>query len=131
VLGKVDLRVTGCELEQVRACPVASVRDRLRRVGVPVSCAAVPGRQRGGGGWDVAGISWTSWDMIQNLRRADQASSESTDATRTERSFHAARNGVSAAQRLFDGSGWAVCKTVGFAYVGSNPTPATICVNNP
>jgi hypothetical protein len=24
-----------------------------------------------------------------------------------------------------------VCKTVGFAYVGSNPTPATICVNNP
>jgi len=24
-----------------------------------------------------------------------------------------------------------VCKTVGFAYVGSNPTPATTCVNNP
>jgi hypothetical protein len=25
----------------------------------------------------------------------------------------------------------AVCKTVGFAYVGSNPTPATTCGNSP
>jgi hypothetical protein len=25
----------------------------------------------------------------------------------------------------------AVCKTVGFAYVGSNPTPATTCGNGP
>ena len=24
-----------------------------------------------------------------------------------------------------------VCKTVGFAYVGSNPTPATTCGNGP
>ena len=45
---------------------------------------------------DVAGLSWTSWDMIQNVRRADQAHSEATDATRTERGFHAARNGESA-----------------------------------
>src|ERR1035441_7564976 len=31
------------------------------------------------------------------------------------------------------GSGWRteVCKTVGSAYVGSNPTPATTCANGP
>jgi hypothetical protein len=39
---------------------------------------------------DAAGLNWTSWDMIQNLRRADQAHSGTTDATRTERGFHAA-----------------------------------------
>jgi hypothetical protein len=48
---------------------------------------------------DVAGLSWTSWDMIQKVRRADQAHSGLTDAIRTERGFHAARNGVSAGQR--------------------------------
>ncbi|MCW2719970.1 MAG: Oxidoreductase, partial [Pseudonocardia sp.] len=26
----------------------------------------------------MTGLSWTSWDMIQNLRRADQAHSEAT-----------------------------------------------------
>jgi hypothetical protein len=31
---------------------------------------------------DVAGLSWTSWEMIQKVRRADQAHSEATDATR-------------------------------------------------
>jgi hypothetical protein len=36
------------------------------------------------------GLSWTSWDVIHNVRRADQAISEITDATRTERGFHAA-----------------------------------------
>ncbi len=30
-----------------------------------------------------------------------------------------------------DGQAWAVCKTVGSAYVGSNPTPATTCGNGP
>ena len=45
---------------------------------------------------DVAGLSWTSWDMIQKVRRADQAHSGPTDATRTERGFHAAGNGESA-----------------------------------
>ena len=29
------------------------------------------------GALDVAGLSWTSWDMIQNVRRADQAHSRS------------------------------------------------------
>jgi len=50
---------------------------------------------------DVAGLSWTSWDMIQKLRRADQAHSGATDATRTGRGFRAARIGEIARQRLF------------------------------
>jgi hypothetical protein len=77
----------------------------------------------------VAGLSWTSWGMIQNLRPADQAHSEPTDATRTKREFHAARNGETAGQRHSGGQGWAPCKTVGFAFGGSNPPPATTCVN--
>jgi hypothetical protein len=48
----------------------------------------------------VVGLSGTSWDMIQEMRRADQAHSGTTDATRTERRSHAARNGESAGQRL-------------------------------
>jgi hypothetical protein len=47
----------------------------------------------------LVGLSGTSWDMIQNLHRADQAHSETTDTTRTQRGFHAARNGESAGQR--------------------------------
>src|SRR6266496_3165860 len=50
---------------------------------------------------DAAGLSWTSWDMIQKMRRADQAHSGTTDATRTERGFHAARVGEIAGQRPF------------------------------
>src|SRR6266567_3470022 len=50
---------------------------------------------------DVAGLSWTSWGMIQKVRRADQAHSGTTDATRTERGFHAAGNGETAGQRPF------------------------------
>jgi hypothetical protein len=45
---------------------------------------------------DVAGLSWTRWDMIHNVRRAGQAHSGATDATRTECGFHSAGNGVSA-----------------------------------
>jgi hypothetical protein len=48
----------------------------------------------------VVGLNGTSWHMIQNLHRADQAHSETTDTTRTERGSHAARNGESAGQRL-------------------------------
>jgi hypothetical protein len=40
----------------------------------------------------VVGLSRTSWDMIQQMRRADQAHSGTTDATRTERGFHAHTN---------------------------------------
>ena len=50
---------------------------------------------------DVAGLSWTSWDMIQNLRRADQAYSGTTDATRTERGIDTAGNGEIAGQWVF------------------------------
>jgi hypothetical protein len=50
-------------------------------------------------------LSWTSWDMIQNVRRADQAHSEAMDATRTGHGFHAARNGESAGQRALRWAG--------------------------
>ena len=80
---------------------------------------------------DVAGLCWTSWDMIQNLRRADLAPSRATDATRTERGFHAAGNKKPQVSGYSDGRGSAHCKTVGSAYVGSNPTPATTCENGP
>ena len=79
---------------------------RLWQAGASVTC---PAGARDGrvtmGALDVAGLSWTSWDMIQNVRRADQAHSEATDATRTERGFHAARNGESAGQRAFRWAG--------------------------
>ena len=105
---------------------------RLWQAGAAVTC---PAGARDGrvtmGALDVAGLSWTSWDMIQNVRRADQAHCEATDATRTERGFHAARNGESAGQRASDGQGWAPCKTVGFAFPGSNPGPATTSENVP
>jgi len=89
---------------------------RLWQAGASVTC---PAGARDGrvtmGALDVAGLSWTSWDMTQNVRRADQAHSEATDATRTERGFHAARNGVSAGQRAFRWAGMAPCKTVGLS----------------
>ena len=63
--------------------------------------------------------------MIQNLRRADQAHSGITDATRTERGIHTAGKGKWQVSGYSGGPGSAHCKTVGLAYVGSNPTPAT------
>ncbi len=67
--------------------------------GASVTCPAGAGDGRvAAGEWDAAGFSWTSRDMIQDLRRADQAISEITDATRTERGFHAARIGEIAGQ---------------------------------
>ena len=73
---------------------------------------------------DAAGLSWTSRDMIHNVRRADQAHSGATDATRTERGFHAAGMEYSQVSGYSDGPGSAHCKTVGSAYAGSNPTPS-------
>ena len=35
------------------------------------------------------GLSWTSWDMIEKVRRADQGFRGVTDAGRTEHGFHA------------------------------------------
>jgi hypothetical protein len=43
--------------------------------------------------------------MIQNLRRAGQAHSGTTDATRTERGIHTAGNGETAGQWLFRWAG--------------------------
>jgi hypothetical protein len=59
------------------------------------ACPSVAGQ------WDVVRLSWTSWDMIYMARRADQAHSGTTDATRTEHGIHAAGNGESAGQRPF------------------------------
>jgi hypothetical protein len=53
------------------------------------------------GGLDAVGLSWTSRDLIQNVRRADQAHSGATDATRTAGGFHAPGNGIPAGQRPF------------------------------
>ena len=47
---------------------------RLWQAGVSVACPAGASDGRVTmGALDVAGLSWTSWDMIQNVRRADQA----------------------------------------------------------
>jgi hypothetical protein len=60
---------------------------RPRQAGGLAACPA--GSRTAVGRWDAAGLSWTWWDMIQNLRRADQAHSGTTDATRTERGINA------------------------------------------
>jgi hypothetical protein len=73
--------------------PASQLRDRSA------------GPLHGWRGLDAAGPGWISWDMIHNVRRADQAHSEVTDARRTGRGFHAAKNGESAGQRLFRWAG--------------------------
>ena len=88
--------------------PVLSLQrgHRRRQAGAPV--AAQPKARMAGaavGELDVAGLGWTSWDMIQKVLRADQGHSGATDATRTGCGFHAAGNGVSAGQRLFRWAG--------------------------
>jgi hypothetical protein len=55
----------------------------------------------GVGGLDAVGLSWTSWDMIEKVRGADQVFRGITDAGRTERGFHAMGNGGFAGQWLF------------------------------
>lgn len=47
---------------------------------------------------EVAGPGWTSWDMTRKLHRSDQGHSETTDATRTDRGFRAAKNEEMAGQ---------------------------------
>jgi len=77
---------------------------------------------------DVAGLPWTG---ARCPRLADLGDSACTDAGRTERGFHMPGNGETAGQWPFRRAGMAHCKTVGSAYVGSNPTPATTCENGP
>lgn len=55
----------------------------------------------GAGGLDAVGLSWTSWDVIEKVRRADQGFRGITAAGRTDRGFHAMGNGASAGERLF------------------------------
>jgi hypothetical protein len=69
----------------------------------------MPCRSRGWQGDNGSvGCGRTQLDVMghdPNVRRADQAHFEATDATRTERGFHAARNGESAGQRAFRWAG--------------------------
>jgi len=53
----------------------------------PVTCPAEVEDRRVTIELDVVGLSWTTWDMIQNVPRADQEHSETTDATRTNAIF--------------------------------------------
>ena len=61
---------------------------QLLLAGGLVTC---PGRgwQGGSGELDAMGLRWMSWDMFQNVCRADQAYSGITDVTRTAGEFHA------------------------------------------
>jgi hypothetical protein len=62
---------------------------------------------------DGVGLNWTPWDMIQNLRRADQH----TPGLRTPHGQNAvfARRGMENPQVSghSDGLGWAPCKIAG------------------
>src|ERR1700691_1387214 len=86
----------------------------------------------GVGGLDAVGLSWTSWDMIEKVCRADQGFRGITDAGRTERGFHAIGNGkIRTSVAIPMGRDRLTVKPVGSAYVGSNPTPANTCENGP
>ena len=77
----------------------AVIRCGRRRLS---GCSAEIGDGRlGAGGLDAVGLSWTSWDMIEKVRRADQGFRGITDAGRTERGCRTMGNGESAGQRLF------------------------------
>ena len=63
--------------------------------------------------------------MIQNLARAGQAHSGLRTPRGQNAVFTLREMGYQQVSGYSDGSGSALCKTVGLAYVGSNPTPAT------
>jgi hypothetical protein len=101
-------RLGGAEVLTAR--PGSWVRRWCRaRVSALVPAVSRVGGRRGGAGrtvggsgeLDPVGLSWSSWDVIQNVHRADQAHSETTDATRTAGGLHAVGNLVSAGQWLF------------------------------
>jgi hypothetical protein len=79
----------------------------------------------------VAGLSWTGWDKIQNPLTADVAASARTDKWRTKALPIPRQSEKLQVSGYSDGCGETVCKTVGSAYVGSNPTPATTSGNGP
>ncbi len=69
--------------------------------------------------------------MIQNLRRAGQAHCGTADAHGQNAVFTRREMGKQQVSGYTDGLGSAHCKTVGLAYAGSNPAPATTCGNGP
>jgi hypothetical protein len=75
--------------------------DPLRQAALSDCSAEINDGGLGVGGLDAVGLSWTPWDMIQKMCRADQAFRIITDAGRTERGFHAVGNGECEGQRLF------------------------------
>jgi hypothetical protein len=105
-------------------CPAGGVRTSAA-AGRRLSGGPGPGPGRQG----AVRCSRTQLDLMGHdpkpASRADQAHSGTTDVTRTGRGIHTAGNGEAAGQWLFRWAGSAPCKTVGLAYVGSNPTPAT------
>jgi hypothetical protein len=74
---------------------------------------------------DTVRIRGTQPDKIQNMRCPDQRLFASTDIWRTGTVLM--QPGMESSQVIgySDGRVQTVCKTVGSAYVGSNPTPAT------
>jgi hypothetical protein len=83
------------------ACPAGAGGDRLLPAGGPMASPAGRAGSAAAGELDVVGLSWTSWDLIEKVRRADQAHSKVTDARRTGRGFHPAGNGEMPGQRPF------------------------------
>jgi hypothetical protein len=71
------------------------------------------------------GRCWSRLDKIHNGHGADLADSECTDAGRTKLGSRLAFMKKSQVSGYSDGPWPTACKTVGSAYVGSNPTPAT------
>ena len=66
---------------------------------------------------------------VRGFTPPDRASARTYDGQdRAQRPVSARKQQV---RRHMPGPGQAVCKTVGSAYVGSNPTPATTCENGP
>jgi hypothetical protein len=89
-----------------RSCGRARRGHELRQAAVAELSAPMRGIAGvAAGERDVVGLVRKGWDMIQSMRRADQAGSEATDATRTEHRSGAARNGGIAGQRLFRWAG--------------------------
>jgi hypothetical protein len=81
------------------------------------------------------GCGWTQLDVMGHDPKRASPLTRHTAKLRTPHGQNAVftRRGMENPQVSghSDGQGWAPCKTVGLAYVGSNPTPATTCGNGP
>jgi len=85
-------------------------------------------RRQNGTQRDSAGLSGTGFPGLGALTWATR-----NPRTRGGQNAGFTRRGMENPQvsGYSDGWGWAHCKTVGLAYVGSNPTPATTCGYGP